>query len=66
MKIKLRCVVILKFLGLKFFAEEKNLNLLSRYDLELIMKELNQSNYEIRYINFLFIKSNMILIGEKN
>ena len=57
---------ILKFLGLKFFAEEKNLNLLSQYDFKSIMRELNQINYEIKYINFLFIKSNLILIGEKN
>ena len=57
---------ILKFLGLKFFAEEKNLNLLSKYDFKSIMRELNQINYEIKYINFLFIKSNLILIGEKN
>ena len=57
---------ILKFLGLKFFADEKNLNLLSKYDFKSIMRELNQINYQIKYINFLFIKSNLILIGEKN
>jgi hypothetical protein len=57
---------ILRLLGLNFLAEEKNLNLLSQYDFELIMRELNQNNYEIKYINFFFIKSNLILIGEKN
>jgi len=57
---------ILRLVGLKFLAEEKNLNLLSQHDLELIMRKLNQNNYEIKSINFFFIKSNLILIGEKN
>ena len=57
---------ILRLFGLKFFAEEKNLNLLSQYDFELIMRELNQNKYEIKYINFFLIKSNLILMGEKN
>lgn len=57
---------ILRLLGLKFFAEEKNLNLLSQYDLKFIMRELNQNNYEIKCINFFLVKSNLILIGEKN
>ena len=57
---------VLIFLGLSFFAEEKNLNLLSEGDFKLIMKELNQKNYVIEYINFFFIKSNLILIGKKS
>ena len=57
---------ILRLFGLKFFAEEKNLNLLSEFDLRLIMKKCNKNNYEIKYVNFFFIKSNFILIGEKN
>ena len=57
---------ILKFLGLKFFADEKNLNLLSEFDLRFNHEKNNQINYEIKYINFFFIKSNLILIGEKN
>lgn len=56
---------ILKLMGLNFFAEEKNLNLLSEFDLKFIMKKLCQENYEIRSINFFFIKSNLILIGKK-
>ena len=56
---------VLIFLGLSFFAEEKNLNLLSEGDFKLIMKELNQKDYVIEYINF-FIKSNLILIGKKS
>ena len=56
---------ILKFLKLSFFADEQNLNLVSEYDLKLIMKKLNQMNYSIKNIRFCFIKSNLILIGEK-
>tara|TARA_B100001057_G_scaffold480608_1_gene553619 strand:- start:286 stop:969 length:684 start_codon:yes stop_codon:yes gene_type:complete len=57
---------ILKLFGLKFFAEEKNLNLLSQNDFELIMRELDHNKYEIKYINFFLMKSNLILLGEKN
>tara|TARA_Y100000389_G_C17318012_1_gene441529 strand:+ start:203 stop:886 length:684 start_codon:yes stop_codon:yes gene_type:complete len=57
---------ILRLIGLNFFAEEKNLNLLSEQDLRLIMKKSDQFNYEIKYINFFLIKSNLILIGKKN
>ena len=56
---------ILRLIGLKFFAEEKNLNLLSEYEFKLIMKKLNQENFDIQNINFLFFKSNLILIGKK-
>ncbi len=58
--------IILRSFGLKFFSDEKNLNLLSEFDLRSIMKKNNQINYEIKYVNFFFIKSNFILIGEKN
>ena len=56
---------ILFLLGMKFLSKEENLNLLSQSDLVKIMKNLNQSNYEIKNINFLFFKSNLILIGNK-
>ena len=56
---------ILNFIGLKFFAKEENLNLLSENDFRLIMKKLNQSEYNIKNIKFFFIKSNLILIGKK-
>ena len=56
---------ILKLIGLKFFSEEKNLNLLSEHEFKLIMKKLNQENFDIQNINFLFFKSNLILIGKK-
>lgn len=57
---------ILKLINLNFFADEKNLNLLSEKDLVLIMKKLNQVNFIIKKISFLFFKSNLILIGKKN
>ena len=57
--------MILKFIGLNFFADENNLNLLSNFDLNLIMKILGQTDYKIESINFIFFKSNLILIGKK-
>lgn len=56
---------LLKLFGLNFFANEENLNLLSEFDLKLIMKKFNHIKYEIKYIKFCFIKSNIILIGRK-
>ncbi len=56
---------ILSLIGQKFLASEKNLNLLSRNDLESFMKKLEFKNYEIKNINFLFFISNYILIGKK-
>lgn len=56
---------ILKLIGLKFFADEKNLNLLSENDIIFMMKKLNQVDFEIKKIDFLFFKSNLILIGKK-
>ncbi len=56
---------ILKLIGFRFFADEKNLNLLSEYDFKIIMKTLKQMNYSIKHIKFCFIKSNLILIGKK-
>ena len=56
---------ILKLIGLNFFADEKNLNLLSENDLIFIMKKLKQVNFSIKKIKFLFFKSNLILIGKK-
>ena len=56
---------ILSFFGLSFFAQEENLNLLSENDLRSIMKRLDQNNFDIKYINFFFMKSNLILIGKK-
>lgn len=57
---------ILTLIGMKFLADEKNLNLLSHYDLVNVMKKLNHNNYEIKNINFLFFKSNLLLFGKMN
>lgn len=56
---------ILKFLGLQFFSEIKNLNLLSIQDLKDICFKLNIKNYKIIRHKFLFITSNLILILKK-
>jgi len=56
---------LLRLFGLSFFANEENLNLLSEFDLKLIMKKFIHIKYEIKYIKFFFIKSNIILIGRK-
>lgn len=57
---------IISLLGFKFLAIEKNLNLLNQKNLEQYMKKLNFNSYKFKSINFLKIKSNIILIGEKN
>lgn len=57
---------ILSLLGMTFLSDEKNLNLLSSNDLDFILKKLNQKNYEIKSINFLFFKSNLLLFGKKS
>lgn len=56
---------ILNFIGFKMLSKEENLNLLSKEDLVNIMNKVNILNYEMRYINFLFFKSNIVLIGKK-
>lgn len=57
--------IVLRKIGLDFFSNENNLNLLSKKKLIEIMKKLNHQNYEIKSINLLFFKSNLILIGYK-
>ncbi len=56
---------ILKFLGLQFFSEVRNLNLLSIQDLKDIFFKLNIKNYKIIRHKFLFMTSNFILILKK-
>ena len=56
---------ILRAIGLKFFAREENLNLVSELDFMLIMKRLHQVNFQIKSINFFLVRSNLILIGKK-
>lgn len=55
----------LSIIGLKFLSKEENLNLLSKNDLNLMMKKLNYENYYFKKINFLFLNSNLILLGKK-
>ena len=57
---------ILSLLGFKMLSKEENLNLLSKKDLIKIMKKIDILNYKIKYINFLFFKSNIVIIGQKN
>ena len=57
---------ILKFLGLNFYSLEKNLNLLSKNDIQNILKILKIDNYKILKMNFLLFCSNLILIIKKN
>jgi hypothetical protein len=52
---------ILLFLGLTFFAKEKNLNLLSEADLKRFCYRLKIQNYKIIRHKFLFFTSNLIL-----
>ena len=55
---------ILKFLGLSFYADEKNLNLLSVNELKKMLDNYT-IKYEIRFIKLFFFKSNIIIIGKK-
>ena len=56
--------MILKFLGLSFYANEENLNLLSTNELKKMLDNY-KIKYEIRFIKLFFLKSNIIIIGKK-
>ena len=56
---------LLSFLGHSILSKEENLNLLSKKDIHQIMSSFQNISYEIKYINFLFLKSNFIIIGKK-
>ena len=56
---------ILSIVGLSYLSEEENLNLLKTSNLINLMKDFNNIEYEIKYVKFLFFKSNIILIGKK-
>ena len=56
---------ILSIFGLKYLSKEENLNLLKTSNLINLMKNFNNTEYEIKYVKFLMIKSNIILIGKK-
>ena len=55
---------ILKFLGLCFYANEENLNLLSVNELKKMLDNY-KIIYEIKFIKLFFFKSNIIIIGKK-
>jgi 2-polyprenyl-3-methyl-5-hydroxy-6-metoxy-1,4-benzoquinol methylase len=56
---------ILKIIGLDFYSQEKNLNLLSEKDLMSLCKELNISNFKIIKHKLFFMTSNLILLVKK-
>ena len=55
---------ILKFLGLSFYANEENLNLLGIRELEGMLDN-QKITYEIKFLKLLFFKSNIIIVGRK-
>ena len=56
---------ILNLIGYKYLAKEENLNLLSLNDFKKMMSDLGYRNYRIYSIKLFYVKSNLILIGEK-
>jgi len=57
--------LLLKLIGLKFFAKEENLNLLSEKNLRLCLKTAGIVEYEILHINLFGFKSNFLVFGKK-
>ena len=57
---------LLSILGFDILAKEENLNLLSKSEIISILRKHNNISYELKGINFLFFKSNIIIIGKKN
>ena len=57
---------ILKIFKLEFFSKEENLNLLSKNELQVLLKICGISNYKIFDISLLGFKSNFIVIGKIN
>ena len=58
--------IILRMIGHKFLSQEKNLNLLNLNDLKKICRIIQIKNYKIEFIKFFGLKSNLILIINKN
>jgi len=56
---------ILKVIGMKYYSDIKNLNLLSQKDLLKFLKILNINDYKIIKCKLLFFTSNLILIIKK-
>ena len=55
---------LLSILGLKYFADEKNLNLLSENNLKYLLNHFKNIEYQIHYIKLFNFKSNFIIIGK--
>ena len=55
---------ILKFIGLSFYANEENLNLLGVNELKEML-DSQKIKYEIKFLKLWFFKSNIIIIGKK-
>ena len=55
---------MLKIIGLPFYANEENLNLLSADELKKMLNN-QKITYEIKFIKLMFFKSNIIIIGKK-
>ena len=55
---------LLKIFKLEFFSKEENLNLLSKNDLNILLKTCVVSNFKIFDISLFGIKSNFIIIGK--
>ena len=55
---------ILKIIGLSFYANEKNLNLVGMRELKEMLNN-QKITYEIKFIKLMFFKSNIIIIGKK-
>ena len=56
---------ILKIIGLPFYANEENLNLLSVNELKKMFKK-HKITYEVKFLKLFFFKSNIIIIGKKD
>lgn len=55
---------ILNLVGLKFYSQEENLNLISLNDLKFFLEEFKNIKYNISYIRLFGFKSNLIVLGE--
>lgn len=56
---------ILRFLRLEFFADENNMNLLTRWKIRRLCRALGISRFSFRHIRFFGLKSNILLFIEK-
>ena len=56
---------LLSLLSFDALAKEENLNLMSKKEINLILKKFTNITYELKGIKFLLFKSNFIIIGKK-